>query len=93
MLQHPEYKIAFVLDQKSMFRYSSGHIYTLTISSIMGERKGKVKKHQVKPLKLIWEKMSFFGPHNTIHVDDLSRNFAMNPKEGLKIGTLSNLHP
>ena len=74
MLQHSEYKIAFVRDQKSMF-------------SVTGQKKGKQRKHQVKPLKLIWEKFQGrFSPENTIHIDDLGRNFAMNPSSGLKIG-------
>ena len=26
-----------------------------------------------------------YGPHNTLHVDDLARNFALNPANGMKI--------
>ncbi len=26
-----------------------------------------------------------YGPHNTLHVDDLARNFALNPANGIKI--------
>jgi ubiquitin-like domain-containing CTD phosphatase 1 len=76
MLTHTEYKISFVLDKKAM-------------PSIIGKVKGKNKRHQVKPLDLIWKKLPF-GPHNTIHVDDLSRNFAMNPQSGLKITAFKN---
>lgn len=77
MLSHHEYKIGFVLDQSAMF-------------SIMGEKRGVKKRHQVKPLQLIWHHLPVFSPKNTIHVDDLARNFAMNPKEGLKISPFKN---
>lgn len=42
-------------------------------------------KHQVKALQLIWNKFPAWGPKNSVHVDDLGRNFAMNPQSGLKI--------
>ena len=29
------------------------------------------------------------GPHNTVHIDDLARNFAMNPQSGLRISRFS----
>jgi ubiquitin-like domain-containing CTD phosphatase 1 len=55
---------------------------------IMTTVNNKSKKHTVKPLKLIWKKLSeYYNRYenilfskNTIHVDDLSRNFALNPK-------------
>jgi ubiquitin-like domain-containing CTD phosphatase 1 len=85
MLHHSEYKISFVLDQTSMF-------------SILGEKKGIKKRHQVKPLHVIWHNLTRFycmhnirfSPKNTIHIDDLSRNFAMNPQQGLKILPFKN---
>jgi ubiquitin-like domain-containing CTD phosphatase 1 len=39
----------------------------------------------VKPLGVIWGQSSQWGPHNTLMLDDLSRNFLMNPQSGLKI--------
>lgn len=47
---------------------------------------GTIFEHHVKPLQLIWSKLgeSKYGPHNTVHVDDLSRNFALNKSCGLK---------
>jgi len=42
-------------------------------------------EHTVKPLALIWSKLPQFSERNTIHIDDLSRNFVFNPKSGLKI--------
>lgn len=41
----------------------------------------------VKPLQIIWSKISgqLWGKHNTVHVDDLDRNFEMNVQCGLVI--------
>lgn len=66
------YKFLFVLDKTSMF----------TIKST--KRDGSSYVHHVKPLQLIWSKFPQYGSHNTIHIDDLSRNFALNLKSGLK---------
>jgi hypothetical protein len=46
-----------------------------------------VKQQYVKPLEIIWSKCSNFGwgPHNTIHVDDLERNFELNKQCGVLI--------
>jgi ubiquitin-like domain-containing CTD phosphatase 1 len=49
-------------------------------------RDGKIREHEVKPLELIWRKFpERYSAANTVHVDDLSRNFALNPQQGLKI--------
>lgn len=74
MITHPGYKIAFVLDKTSMFRVTSTK-----------KRDGTSVTHSVKPLQLIWTKFPRWGPHNTVHVDDLSRNFALNLNSGLKV--------
>jgi len=46
-----------------------------------------VKQNYVKPLEIIWAKCASFGwgPHNTIHVDDLERNFELNKQCGVLI--------
>ena len=67
-----QYKFLFVLDKTSMF----------TIKST--KRDSSFITHHVKPLQLIWTKFPQYGSHNTIHIDDLSRNFALNMKSGLK---------
>lgn len=67
-----DYSICFVLDRTSMF-------------PVYSERNGKPFKHEVKALEVIWKQFSWYNETNTIHVDDLSRNFAMNPKNGLKV--------
>ena len=72
MLTHARYKILFVLDKSVMFRVTSSH-------------GGAARRHHVKPLPLIWHKLPQYSAHNTVHVDDLARNFAMNPQSGLKI--------
>lgn len=73
MVTHSGYKFCFVLDKTSMF----------TIEST--KRDGTVVKHHVKPLKIIWSRFADrWGSHNTVHIDDLSRNFALNLGSGLK---------
>lgn len=75
MLTNPNYKFIFVLDKTSMFQIESTR---------RGD--GEKVKHSIKPLQIIWNKFpNNWGPHNTIHLDDLSRNFALNPKNGLKV--------
>mmetsp|Transcript_50460 Transcript_50460/g.80359 ORF Transcript_50460/g.80359 Transcript_50460/m.80359 type:complete len:386 (-) Transcript_50460:117-1274(-) len=73
MLMNDKYKITFVLDKKAMFTIKSNF-------------KSGTKKHYVKPLELIWRKFKGqYDERNTIHIDDLARNFALNPKQGLTI--------
>lgn len=73
MLQNSKYKITFVLDKKAMF----------TVRSTF---KNGEKKHYVKPLQLIWRNFKgIYDDSNTIHIDDLSRNFALNAQQGLTI--------
>ncbi|KAF8911046.1 HAD-like domain-containing protein [Gymnopilus junonius] len=73
------YQISFVLDKTCMF-------------TVFTERDNKPWTHSVKALQIIWNHFPQFNATNTIHVDDLSRNFALNPKEGLKISAFKNAH-
>ncbi|KJA27154.1 hypothetical protein HYPSUDRAFT_198438 [Hypholoma sublateritium FD-334 SS-4] len=73
------YQISFVLDKTCMF-------------TVFTERDNKPWKHSVKALQIIWNHFPQFHAKNTIHVDDLSRNFALNPKEGLKISAFKDAH-
>jgi len=73
MLIHPGYRFCFVLDKTSMFTVKSTR------------RNGTSVNHHVKPLQIIWSKFPQWGSHNTVHIDDLSRNFALNMGSGLKI--------
>ncbi|KAH7923553.1 HAD subfamily IIID h [Leucogyrophana mollusca] len=89
------YHISFVLDKTCMF-------------TVFSERNGQPYSHSVKALQIIWNHFPQFNAKNTIHVDDLvsphltatfhhsifsqSRNFALNPNEGLKIHAFKNAH-
>jgi HAD-superfamily hydrolase (TIGR02245 family) len=46
-----------------------------------------VRQQYVKPLEVIWSKCESlgWGPHNTVHVDDLGRNFELNKQSGILI--------
>ena len=46
-----------------------------------------VRQQYVKPLEVIWVKCASlgWGPHNTVHVDDLERNFELNKQSGVLI--------
>ncbi|KAL7423090.1 hypothetical protein Q5752_002389 [Cryptotrichosporon argae] len=66
------YKICFVADKKTMF-------------PIIGFRDGESYHHEIKPLSFLWQQFPQWSAKNTIHIDDLARNFAMNPGEGLRI--------
>ncbi|KZT26639.1 HAD IIID h [Neolentinus lepideus HHB14362 ss-1] len=73
------YKISFVLDKTTMF-------------SVFSNRNGQPYRHHVKPLQIIWNKFPQYNEKNTIHVDDLGRNFALNPRQGLKISAFKDCH-
>lgn len=47
-------------------------------------RSGKNVMHHVKPLQIIWSKFPRWTKYNTVHLDDLARNFALNLGSGLK---------
>ena len=64
LLSNAAYKFCFVLDKSSMFRIVSK------------KKDGSEFRHSVKPLQLIWTKCEGWDASNTVHVDDLSRNFA-----------------
>ena len=73
MLSNPGYKFSFVLDKTSMFTVTSTR------------RDGTSVTHHVKPLQLIWTKFPRWSSKNTVHIDDLGRNFALNLSSGLKV--------
>jgi len=72
-----KYLIQFVLDRGTMFEVTS-------------VRHGKISKHEVKALELIWRKIPAYNETNTVHLDDLSRNFALNPRSGVKLSAFKN---
>jgi len=73
MVSNPGYKISFVLDKTSMFAIKSTR------------RDGSSVTHHVKPLQIIWKKFPRWSSKNTVHIDDLGRNFALNLSSGLKV--------
>ena len=75
MVPNDKYKFCFVLDKTSMFRVTST------------KRTGEDYDHHVKPLQILWDKLgpNIYNSSNTIHVDDLARNFALNPSCGITI--------
>ncbi|EGC30465.1 hypothetical protein DICPUDRAFT_157806 [Dictyostelium purpureum] len=80
LLTNPKFKICFVMDQTLMFKVTS-------YRNVNGKERTKIK-HQVKALEIIWTHKhlgKFFTSKNTLHVDDLSKNFAMNPKNGVHV--------
>jgi ubiquitin-like domain-containing CTD phosphatase 1 len=83
MLSHPHYRFCFVLDKTSMFPITST---TSTATTRQNQsQKHQLYTHHVKPLQLIWSKFSFWMEQNTIHIDDLARNFALNSSNGLQV--------
>ncbi|KAK9828309.1 hypothetical protein WJX74_008288 [Apatococcus lobatus] len=74
---HPDYKISFMLDHRAMI-------------TVQTERYGVF---DCKPLGFIWAKFpDQYGPHNTIMLDDLRRNFVMNKQNGLVIRPFRKAH-
>jgi len=59
---------------------------------VFTKRDGEDFHHHVKPLKVIWSLFPQYSANNTIHIDDLGRNFALNPSEGLKISAFKDCH-
>ncbi|KAH9977387.1 HAD-like domain-containing protein [Lactifluus volemus] len=60
--------------------------------TVFSKRDGKSYSHHVKPLQIIWNHFPQYNGKNTIHVDDLGRNFALNPRQGLKISAFKDAH-
>ena len=78
MLTHPRYRICFCLEKSCMFRVTAPHPRKPT----------ETCAHHVKPLALVWRNAAVAGrwhARNTLHVDDLARNFALNPRNGVKV--------
>lgn len=73
LLMHRRFCIAWCMDRSSMF----------TVTSF--DRHGETRIHEVKALEIIWAKFPEYGAHNTVHVDDVSRNFALNPLNGIEV--------
>ncbi|KAA8492820.1 Ubiquitin-like domain-containing CTD phosphatase 1 [Porphyridium purpureum] len=76
VLSHSDYKITMLVD----------HLAMVTVQH-------EERVFNCKPLGYIWQTLRcHYAPHNTIMFDDLSRNFIMNPQNGLKIRPFKNAH-
>lgn len=73
---NPNYKITFCLDRKAM----------ITVAPHAEENISSKTVFDTKGLAVIWGKFpEYYSAKNTIHFDDLRRNFIMNPQNGLMI--------
>jgi len=73
LLDHPDFKISIVLSREFMIPYP-----------FPGKR--RVHIQEIKPLPVIWRKFdNVYNSSNTIHIDDVVENFALNPQNGLRI--------
>jgi len=80
VLRSPHYRIAALVDAGAMITVDAPHY-------------GRVK---IKPLGVLWGLaralgVDSFGSHNTIMLDDLRRNFLLNPANGLRIEACRNM--
>ena len=88
LLTDPGFKIIFVLDKTAMFKVPRPPgIDGFEEEEVGGGKKEEGdKEHSVKPLQIIWRKFAgVYGPHNTVHIDDLKRNFMLNPECGVEV--------
>lgn len=71
VLRHTDYRIVFCLDAAAMV-------------SVYSSEEGRLLS--TKPLGVIWAQFpEYFHALNTLHLDDIRRNFLMNPLNGLRI--------
>ena len=68
-LDHPAFKLTALFDATAMITCEARGYGVL----------------DVKPLGVVWGLYPQFSAANTLMLDDLSRNFLMNPQSGLKI--------
>jgi len=75
VLSNSSYKISVILNKDHMIPYS-----------IANKTHTKTRVHDIKPLQIIWSRFpDIYTPKNTIHIDDIIENFALNPNNGLQI--------
>ena len=70
---HPGYKITATMDYTSMV-------------TVAAPGYSKAPVFDCKPLQVLWNRyLEYYGEENTVMVDDLRRNFILNPQNGLVI--------
>lgn len=74
-------------DNGYQIRYLMDHASMVTVRTI--DR----PVYDCKPLEVIWRRFpEFYGPKNTLMIDDLRRNFVLNPQNGLTIRPYTHAH-
>ncbi|KAL4441219.1 hypothetical protein ABPG77_011456 [Micractinium sp. CCAP 211/92] len=73
---HPDYKVTAFMDHTAM----------LTVQH------PKYGLFDCKPLAVLWARYPQYGPHNTIMLDDLRRNYVLNKQNGLVIRPFKKAH-
>ncbi|KAJ3370825.1 Ubiquitin-like domain-containing CTD phosphatase 1 [Allomyces arbusculus] len=77
------YRIAFTLDATAMFPVTPR---SRSPSLERAESPTRPSRMHVKALALIWARFSeTWTRATTVHVDDLSRNFVLNPRNGIRV--------
>ncbi|KNE69654.1 HAD hydrolase, family IIID [Allomyces macrogynus ATCC 38327] len=77
------YRIAFTLDANAMFPVTPR---SRSPSLDRGESPTRQSRMHVKALALIWARFpETWARATTVHVDDLPRNFALNPRNGIHV--------
>lgn len=72
------YRVAFALDSSAMV-------------SVRQSGSAAASERKCKPLGVLWSRFSQYSPRNTIAIDDIRDNFAMNPRSGLRVCSTSLL--
>lgn len=101
-------QISFVLDHKPMFKVitkRAGKPFTHSVKAlkIIWNKfpQWYISSPTFSSLSLVFHvenllthppNPTYRNAHNTIHIDDLSRNFALNPWNGIKIDAFHNCH-
>lgn len=89
ILTNYNYKVTFGKDKR--IRFMVQVLDKTSMFKVTSNIKGKVREHDVKPLQFIWDKFpQYYNPRNTLHIDDLARNFALNPRNGIKVTPFKN---
>lgn len=79
---HSEYKITACMDYTAM----------VTVDNVPGMQ-GHRRVFDCKPLKVLWDRYpTFYNPSNTIMIDDLRRNYCLNPQVSRPYSRGVNLH-
>lgn len=92
VLDHPDYRISCVMDALAMVRWAPPECPALGMTDGTARAESKVtvptEKYgliNTKALAVIWGRFPQYGPHNTVLVDDLRRNYLSTPRNGIRV--------